>query len=282
MEFAKVRLSAFRNEPDRTETKTHPTQPTTMKRNIILTSLLLSSLPIMAGQPAKTISEPAPAQPDWEFLASLYLWGAGMDGTTGVKGIDLQVDVSFADIVSKLDLGLMGTFEVRKGRWGVIADLMYSELSGDGSTPATRVRGEIEMKQFLGSFYLGYRVVDTSRATIDLLAGTRVNWLDVDLSLSGAGGAFVNTSASKGWADAVGGFRARFHIGGPWYFQANGDIGGGSSDLTWQALGIFGYKVSERCMVGAGYRALGTDYTDGGFKYDLVSHGPILGLQWKF
>jgi hypothetical protein len=31
-----------------------------------------------------------------------------------------------------------------------------------------------------------------------------------------------------------------------------------------------------------GYRGIGTDYTDGGFTYDVVTHGPILGFEYRF
>jgi hypothetical protein len=62
------------------------------------------------------------------------------------------------------------------------------------------------------------------------------------------------------------------------------DIGGFnvSSDLTWQAMLLLGYRVNEKGSVGLGYRALGTDYTSGATTYDVVSHGLLLGYQYTF
>lgn len=68
------------------------------------------------------------------------------------------------------------------------------------------------------------------------------------------------------------------------YFRAAGDIGGfgAASDLTWQAMAGFGWRFSENGGAFLGYRAIGTDYEDGGFTYDMVVHGPLLGLEFVF
>ena len=62
------------------------------------------------------------------------------------------------------------------------------------------------------------------------------------------------------------------------------DIGGFgvSSDITWQAMASLGYHVSDKGSVGLGYRALGTDYTSGSSTYDVISHGLLLGFEYKF
>ena len=70
-----------------------------------------------------------------------------------------------------------------------------------------------------------------------------------------------------------------------WFFvRALADIGGFgvSSDLTWQALAALGYHISDAASVAIGYRGIGTDYEDGDFGYDVVSHGLLLGFEYKF
>ena len=54
------------------------------------------------------------------------------------------------------------------------------------------------------------------------------------------------------------------------------------SDLTWQAFGCLSYDINETWSIKAGYRALATDYENGGFKLDAVSHGPVVGLGIRF
>jgi hypothetical protein len=45
---------------------------------------------------------------------------------------------------------------------------------------------------------------------------------------------------------------------------------------------MLGLRVGERSAVGIGYRALSTDYADGEFGYDVISHGLILGFEHSF
>jgi hypothetical protein len=40
--------------------------------------------------------------------------------------------------------------------------------------------------------------------------------------------------------------------------------------------------VSDSVSLIAGYRGLSVDYEDDGFVFDVVMHGPILGLTWSF
>ncbi|HEX5790843.1 MAG TPA: hypothetical protein VFY13_06795, partial [Luteolibacter sp.] len=63
-----------------------------------------------------------------------------------------------------------------------------------------------------------------------------------------------------------------------------GDIGGFgvSSDSTWQALAGLGYHLDDSSSVWLGYRGIGTDYQDGGFGYDVISHGLLLGYECRF
>lgn len=44
----------------------------------------------------------------------------------------------------------------------------------------------------------------------------------------------------------------------------------------------FGYRVMDNGAILLGYRGIGTDYTDGGFTYDVVAHGPVIGFEYHF
>ena len=47
-------------------------------------------------------------------------------------------------------------------------------------------------------------------------------------------------------------------------------------------LGGVGYQWNDRFSTVGGYRALGVDYSDDGFVYDVVQHGPYLGAIFHF
>ena len=89
---------------------------------------------------------------------------------------------------------------------------------------------------------------------------------------------------SKTWVDPIVGARFQTAIAGPVFARLGGDIGGFgvSSDFTWQVYGVLGVNVARNFSIGFGYRALGTDYSSGGFKYDVTSYGPTIGSEFRF
>jgi opacity protein-like surface antigen len=49
-----------------------------------------------------------------------------------------------------------------------------------------------------------------------------------------------------------------------------------------QALAGISYRVTENSSLALGYRIISTDYSDGGFVYDVETSGPNIGLVIKF
>jgi len=249
------------------------------------TSLFVSSLAALAGPAAPGSVTPPPdgARTGWSFRAAPYLWTLGMDGDVGVRGLDVAVDLPFSDIFEDLDISFMGAFEARNGPWGITLDVNYSRLS-DTAYPQgpLLVSAGFEVEQFMGNLALSYRLMENEGTVVDLYGGTRLNWLDVEVSATGANGGTTIRSGDETWADAIVGVRLQTPLGGAWSLRAVGDIGAGDSDLTWQAMGIFVRRLTDNCNFGIGYRAIGVDYQDGGFTYDVTSHGPILGVEWTF
>jgi hypothetical protein len=255
-----------------------------MKTKTILTALAIFNLPALAGPPSPVVPMPPPvADSGWQFRFAPYLWAQGLDGASGVRGLEGDVNVDFSDIVSDLDFAFMGTFEARRGRWGILTDVNYAELSDSFDTRGIIFSGgDFKMKQFLSNITLNYRVMENAGTVIDLYAGARLNWIDLNLELEGGKGGSVSRSGDDFWADAIVGARFQTDLGGRWFFRATGDIGAGQSDFTWQAVGLIGYKINDNCNVGLGYRGLGTDYKNGGFTYDITAHGPVLGVEWRW
>ena len=71
-----------------------------------------------------------------------------------------------------------------------------------------------------------------------------------------------------------------------------GDLGGfgAGSDFSWQAVAALTFDVAARDGVTyagmVGYRALDVDYEEGSgrkkYGYDVLQHGPVLGLVVGF
>ncbi len=254
-----------------------------MKAKLILTSLVLTSIPALAGPPPAAPMSPPPATDSgWSFRIAPYLWAQGLEGTMGVRGLTGDVDLPFSDIVSDLDFAFMGAFEARHGQWSILTDVNYAETSDNFDLKGIIFTdGDFKQQQFLGNVTLNYRVLENEKTVVDLYAGTRMNWIDLDITARGEVGVAA-VSGDEFWMDAIVGARFQTSLGGPWFLRVAGDIGGGDSDLTWQAMGLIGYKINDSCNVGLGYRTLSTDYKNGGFTYDITASGPILGAEWRW
>lgn len=224
-----------------------------------------------------------PAEDPWAFELVPYGWLANLKGTVGVGGLSSSVDVPFSDILDELDMVLAGVFSVRKGRFGLLADFMYLEVSPSFDTPGPVFsRGDLRLKQTMLDLRGTYRVVETSNTFLDLSLGARYMDLDLDLTFRPGLAPKTSASGSEGWWDVVGGVRGQYAFTDRWFLTYSADIGGGSSDLTWQAMGGIGYRVTDNVHVTAAYRYLDYDYSNGDFKYDLVTQGIGLGLGFRW
>ena len=94
----------------------------------------------------------------------------------------------------------------------------------------------------------------------------------------------TNVSADKQWVDPIIGFRSQYNLNDRWFLAGNGDIGGFgvSSDLTWSLEATVGYNFTRKISAELGYRYLYTDFSDGGFGYDMAQAGIYTGLNIRF
>ena len=75
---------------------------------------------------------------DWRYEFTPYLWASGMKGDVQAGNLPrTSVDMSFTDILDILDFGIMGAFEARKGRWGLLFDAIYMKVSDPAPKPPT-------------------------------------------------------------------------------------------------------------------------------------------------
>lgn len=244
------------------------------------------------------IVQPARSAPvdDWWYEATPYLHAAGMKGTLGARGVTADTDISFSDAVSKLDMAFQGTLQAHKGPLTLGLDTEYLRLSDDGvrsvTGPAGRgtVLGKLEATSTLATLQatVGYRVLD-EQTKVELVGGLRATKINADLDLKGmltVGDAEFGRSRSvdrsKEWVDVLVGARVFHPISDNVNFLAYVDVGGGGSDLTWQALAGVNWEFKPGYTMKLGYRQLSWDYSNGGFVWDMKLHGPYAGLGIRF
>jgi hypothetical protein len=222
----------------------------------------------------------------WTFTFAPYGWAAGLSGDVGVFGLPpVEVDLSFEDILDHLDFAAFAVGEARYGRFSIIGDVSYVKLSGAAGTPRGVLASSVEVssEQFMGLIGAGYSVVDTSSARLDVFGGARIWSADTEISFSGGLLDGISRSDGDTWVDGVVGLRGNYSITPRIYLTGWGLIGAGEADVDWDVAAAVGYRFNDRIEAVAGYRALGVDFSnDEGFVYDVVDHGPLLGVVVRF
>lgn len=239
---------------------------------------------------------PAVAQDGWEYTASLTGWFSGVANTVDTPVGEIETELDFEEVLDLLDVAFFGSLEARHGRWSLVADAIYVDLStGIDSTSGAPdalsslfTGGEVSTQTTLVSAYASYAVVDDSTLRFDVGGGVRYNDVAVDTRLVGEDPvAPVSFDNSDSWADLLIAARVSRDFSDRWYGVGYVDgggfgLGGDSSDLTWQALGGVGFRFNDRWSTLGGYRYLSIDRALD--RVDIVAEvsGPFLGVQASF
>jgi hypothetical protein len=230
---------------------------------------------------------PAAAQSSgdgWHGTIAPYFLGASMDGTTAVLGQQLDVSMSFSDILDNLQFGAMGLVVARKGNWGVGGDAIWMALGANGTSPGPLgITGSADMNQGAFAFY-GLRRLGPAA---DLFFGGRVNTLQANLRFNGPGQR--SADGSKTWFDPIVGVQLHTPDAGKrWHAQLYTEIGGFGvgSTFTWQIFPTVGVNLAKWASLDFGYRWLDIDYSSGdnltAFKWDVLTQGPVVGFGFRF
>lgn len=251
---------------------------------LIPTALAIAPVMALAGPstPAPIIT-PEPTDSGWTYRIEPYAWLTGLSGATGVADQTTDVDTSFGDITDVIKMAAALELEARNGKWGICADIFWSELGGEASLTRDHLKElDLDMQQLIGELTIAYRTNESPKGFLDLFAGARYNRMKLDFEAKGTKTS-IDGSADEEWVDPIIGFRGQYNINEKWALAGNADIGGFgvSSDLTWSVEGTVVYNFSECIYTELGYRYLHTDYQED-FVYDMNQKGLFLGLGFVF
>ncbi len=252
----------------------------------IVWTALSSSSAVAADLIAAAAPEPV-VEAGWTYSVTPYFWAAGLSGETSQFGLPVvDIDADFSAIFDNLDFAAMLIGEARNGPYSLFGDLIYTKLSADSATPrgilATSV--EVETSTFAGLVGAGYSVLEGPSGRLDVVGGVRVWSVDTDISFSGGPPALDGEtfSDSATWVDGLVGVRGTYAFTPNFYATGWGLVGAGGADIDWDVMAGVGYRFNDTFSATLGYRALGVDYSDDGFLFDVVQQGPIAGLTIRF
>ena len=225
----------------------------------------------------------------WQFQIATYAWLAGQSGTVatlpGLPAADIDIDF-WDDISGNINGALFLVGEAKKDRFGVFMDFAYTDIELENPTPGTFFSYVSSQTKTLMVTAAGfYRVVDTTSAFVDLLAGIRYWYLDSSLTLGAGDLPRQAVDNTENWIDPLIGIKGLSYLGESKFYISGGLLLGGfgaGSDLMWDANINLGYTWTETFSTTIGYRYLDVDYEDGWYVYDVSQDGPTLGLSWRF
>jgi hypothetical protein len=255
---------------------------------------------------------PAPSQ--WTVIFAPYGWMPGLNGNTTVRGRTTDIDVGPFKVLEDIDgVPGMGYAEARNGPLALYGDIIYAPLSVGASRARSfdgvslDASGGVDIRETIAEVGAAYEIgkwrLFTGWTAVDVLAGARY-WresVDINLALSAtldtAGlvltrGRAVARSGDVEWVDPLVGLRLRQQLAPGHDLILRGDVGGfdAGSQFSWNALAAYSFQIGTYHGMTysglLGYRALSVDFEkDSGrsrFEFDLIQHGPLLGLVVSF
>ena len=237
---------------------------------------------LMAGgdiAPVEPVVPEVVVSDSWNYSAAIYVWGAGIEGEAA-NGADF--DMSFSDILDDLDMTFEGNFQAQKGKWTFGSDFLYLKIGDKPDTPLPPELGigttltNVQMKTGIVTPTVAYRVMESEKLDLDVLAGARYLKMEPTIGINN-----VNHTDSGSVTDGIVGVRGQYDLNGKWYMPFQFDIGGGDSDVVWQAFAGVGYEYESFDLI-VGYRHMDWDFDTGETLKDISMCGPIIGAKFKF
>ena len=224
---------------------------------------------------------------EWRFSITPYLWVPAIDIETASGS---EVEISMDDLLDNLKMAALGYFEARRSRWSFAVDGIYLNLAvdGGGTLSGPRIGGsfdaDVDTRSWIWTLTGGYRVWQSDRGTLDVIAGAR--YLDVSLDLDaskqiGPIGGVREESADGSNINAIVGVRGDVYLDGRWYALYHLDVGTGEIDLTWQAAAGVGYQFNwgDLSLL---YRHMEWGFGSGEDLDNIKAGGPMLAATFHF
>lgn len=255
----------------------------TRDRAVPINSRIVLYLTLLSGAMLATNSASA-QQP--ETTASIYLWVTNVNEklTNGA-----EVDIDNSTMIDNLDFAFEGNLEHRRGNWLYGFDVVYADV-GKSENLDVPVDGgsvtadtDVNSSTTVLSGYAGYRLVKNRNWELYGTGGLRYANFDTTLKTDADdAGVSYRLDIEEDPTDVIVGLRGAYTIDQNWAFPFLVDVGGGGSDLTWQAYGAVSYSWGPNTVSG-GYRCMNWQLdSDSKYLDEVTYDGPLLAYSFHF
>jgi hypothetical protein len=248
-------------------------------KNRLITLAL--SLVILAAAPVTAASKT-----DWTRSVAFYLWLADTDLDAKQDGESVGGGtIKFDDLLDKTEFGYAILAEVgpTDGRWSVFTDLAYFELADRMDLDGINIKIDVEATVL---DIAGVYSPAATEGNFGIYAGIRYLSIDtgIRISLPDPDGGQEKISLDDSYTDALIGARFRKKLTDKWSLKVRGDVSTGDTEYTYQAEGLFGYRIGkkEKMQLLFGYRYRESEIEEGGLTQEIATSGPIVAFRYDF
>ena len=268
-----------------------------------LVTLLLGTTVAAAAGPVRAEEDMFDGK--WHFSVTPYLFLPKVFGTVTHQnpagaGGSMSATLDPSSYLQSLDFAAMIAGEARKGDGFIFTDYMYLHFGGHDAViqTVTGPKGDLHVPfNEAGSFTTvsnvwtlagGYSVLHKPEGFLDLFGGFRL--LNFNSSASWSFSGPIGLLAKEGsvsqeqsiW-DAIVGLKGQVRLGeSNWFIPYYADIGGATSNWTWQAALGAGYHFGWGDIVLL-ERSLSYNFSgQAADQLDMRMTGPMLGVTFRF
>jgi hypothetical protein len=264
---------------------------------------LLTQEPDAEPVPAASAPEPGPWAATFELYSYLPI---STIGTSTVKGLETQFDITLPEMLDALRFAAAGRGSLELGRIGLLADLYYVKVGGEGATVVGERQlfeagAEVGFIQGIYDLALRYRfgereaaVGEPGQFTIIPYGGIRILQGDIDIkaSLAGPLRRFERSESrnfKRTWVQPLVGTWASVFLTPKLKAFLRGDVGGfglaGDQDLSANAQVGLAYAVGNSTTLNVSYRYLALEWDNGGSRpnaFRSYQNGIEAGVKFFF
>jgi opacity protein-like surface antigen len=265
------------------------------KFQIYIATLLATLITALPASAEKETSED-----DWQLVINFpMIWATDISGEIDSNGNTTEMDVSFSDIVDKLDVGFMGEVYLTKGDWGVAWRTSYLSVKDSNTVPGVPAlnpnnpplipKSKIDSTYdlLLNDLLVDYRINENFGIYTGLRrAGSRVK-IKIEALEEGQHPLESPPKLDEDLDDWIAGVRLNYDLSDSWSTTLEMDtLLSGDNDTDRQFNAFVSYRVNHRHSAWFGYRYLKLVYitkTEGSrVESDFVQKGPTLGWAFTF